>query len=92
MFAKALDLIAKERASQIADHGYSVEHDDEHDLGEIALAAAEFAAPYSLGLPHDSWAFSRGEHSRIEQLAMAGALIVAEMERLMRLEQREAEE
>lgn len=88
----ALDLIAKERASQIADHGYSIEHDDEHDLGEIALAAAEFAAPYSLGLLPESWAYDRADHSRLEQLAMAGALIVAEMERLMRFEAREAAE
>lgn len=88
----ALILISKERARQIAEKGYTPAHDDEHDHGEIAQAASEFAAPYSLGLAPDSWAYHREKNTRLEQLTIAGALIVAEMERLMRLEQQEASE
>lgn len=86
----ALDLIAKERARQIAVKGYTTQHDDEHDFGEIAQAAVEFAAPYSNHLTPDSWAYKRDDHTRLEQLAKAGALIVAEMERLVRMEEQEA--
>lgn len=86
----ALDLIANERARQIAVKGYTTAHDDEHDHGEIAQAAAEFSAPYSIGLAPDSWAYNRDEDTRLEQLAKAGALIVAEMERLARMEEQEA--
>jgi len=41
-----LELIAKERERQISKEGYTPEHDDEHDLGELALAAALYALPY----------------------------------------------
>jgi hypothetical protein len=88
----ALEMIANERNRQISVKGYSPEHDDEHDHGEIALAAAEFAEPFGLSLASNSWAYARDEHTRLEQLAKAGALIVAEMERLMRAEHRERAE
>lgn len=78
----ALDMIAAERADH-GRRGFTNEHDDEHTDGEIAWAAAEFAMPGYVPEP-GSWAFSRNEHSRLEQLAKAGALIVAEMERIMR--------
>lgn len=88
----ALDLIAKERTRQVEAKGFTHVHDDEHDHGEIAQAASEFAAPYSIGLAPDSWAYWRDNHTRMEQLAIAGALIVAEMERLDRRERLEAGE
>lgn len=37
--------IAKERARQLSDEGYDADHDDEHDGGELALAAALYATP-----------------------------------------------
>ncbi|MBI6882382.1 hypothetical protein [Pseudomonas putida] len=79
----ALEMIAAERQRQIEVKGYTPEHDDEHILGEIAEAAAEFASPDMWLEPH-SWAYKKGEHTRLQQLAKAGALIVAEMERIMR--------
>lgn len=79
----ALEMIAAERQRQVEVKGYTPEHDDEHVLGEIAEAAAEFASPDMWLEPH-SWAYKKGEHTRLQQLAKAGALIVAEMERIMR--------
>lgn len=39
------DLIRRERIRQVEQEGYSTEHDDEHDDGELALAAACYATP-----------------------------------------------
>lgn len=39
------ELIAHERSRQIAKEGYAPEHDDEHEDGELAMAAACYAAP-----------------------------------------------
>lgn len=41
-----LEIIAQERKRQIEVKGYTPEHDDEHDLGELSLAAALYALPY----------------------------------------------
>jgi hypothetical protein len=41
-----IDIIAAERKRQLGVKGYTPEHDDEHDLGELALAAALYALPY----------------------------------------------
>lgn len=41
--ADAIDRIAAERLRQINGEGWTVEHDDEHAGGEIALAAAAYA-------------------------------------------------
>lgn len=38
--------IAIERRRQVEAKGYTPEHDDEHDLGELGLAAALYALPY----------------------------------------------
>lgn len=35
-----------ERQRQVQEKGYTPEHDDEHDLGELGLAAALYALPY----------------------------------------------
>ena len=37
--------IADERKRQVASEGYDVAHDDEHDDGGLAMAAACYAAP-----------------------------------------------
>lgn len=41
-----VSVIARERERQIQEKGYTPEHDDEHDLGELGLAAALYALPY----------------------------------------------
>jgi hypothetical protein len=38
-------LIARERLRQVSVEGWTAEHDDEHDGGEMAMAAACYAAP-----------------------------------------------
>jgi len=39
------ELMAAERLRQVGQEGFTAEHDDEHTSGEIAMAAACYAAP-----------------------------------------------
>lgn len=39
------ELIAAERARQVKEEGYDESHDDDHDEGELAMAAVCYAAP-----------------------------------------------
>ncbi len=92
-----VDLIAAERARQITKEGYDAEHDGQHDYGELAQAAAAYAAyPARLmcldtgagdpGPPQDifPWpeADKRAKHDQVRRLTIAGALIAAELDRL----------
>jgi hypothetical protein len=95
----ARDVLA-ERERQISAEGWTPEHDDEHDGAEMAaaasgyaLAAADVLHPYSQGdggftrgtpPPEwpDEWIFKPAEPRRM--LVKAGALILAEIERLDR--------
>lgn len=98
-----IERIAAERKRQVEKEGYSPEHDDEHDTGGLADAAACYAA-HAGGtlLEVDIWPWenssdkrmrnSRGMLScrestkqRIRLLEKAGALIAAEIDRLLRL-------
>lgn len=86
----ANDIIA-ERQRQISAEGWTPEHDDEHDKGELALAAVCYinetgtvnrngGKPW--GCPWDaSW---WKPDTRRRNLIKAGALILAEIERLDR--------
>jgi len=84
--------IKKERARQISQKGYSVEHDDSHIAGEIADHAAAYATTdvdmfkelYPYGNLEKS--IKTKDQDRKVQLVKAGALILAELERLERLE------
>jgi hypothetical protein len=86
--------IAAERARQVAGEGWSAEHDDEHIYGQLAMAAACYAAPQPIfvGEPmklRDAWPWEkrwdkRAKHSPERRLVIAGALIVAELERMSR--------
>jgi len=120
----ALASIESERLRQIEDEGYDAEHDDEHGDGELAMAAACYAAPrpiFRLGISDrfagggrgngrrntglepetvhftDFWPFDtkwdkRHLHSRERQLVIAGAFLLAELERLERAKAAEAAE
>lgn len=95
----AIELIADERARQVVKEGYTFQHDDEHGAGELAMAAmcyamlpcwrpAEMAPmgwPWSNIDPMDG--FKPTPDDRIRELVKAGALIVAEIERLQRLKE-----
>lgn len=91
----ALELIAEERERQISKEGWTAEHDDEHADQELASAAACYALPDWLRYPNDearvpsAWPFEESSwkpspQDRIRELVKAGALIVAEIERLQR--------
>jgi hypothetical protein len=75
--------IFAERSRQIVDEGFTLEHDDEHVDGDLAVAAAAYAANDKEGWPWalDSW--NPGTDRR-RRLIKAGALIMAEIERLDR--------
>lgn len=97
----ALGMIADERDRQI-EKGWSFAHDDQHDDGDLARAAACFATATVPIKPiyytpkqalADLWPWdhsydSRSQHTPLQNLAIAGALIVAEIERRLRAGER----
>ena len=79
----AADVIA-ERARQVAFPGYAHEHDDVHVNGEIARVAADYAMPGQYPVGGVGWVFNKSNLPRRLQLLKAGAMILAEIERLDR--------
>jgi len=93
----AFDVLA-ERRRQIGVEGWTPEHDDGHVLGEIAAMAAFYAMPdgarewdasgtgygdtFGEAIRPDGWDAKTGDRRR--ELVKAGALILAEIERLDR--------
>ncbi len=96
---QVLTLINQERERQKKVEGWTPEHDDKHKNGELAYAASAYAGPVfherpgqTLNLTIDppiQWPWKDGykptPDDPIRQLVKAGALIVAEIERLQRL-------
>jgi|PlaIllAssembly_1097288.scaffolds.fasta_scaffold136512_1 hypothetical protein len=94
-----LSAIAGERDRQAAPknyggEGYDAQHDDNYDHrhGELAQAAACYAIPPT-ARRQPAWPSTwlrrhdkRKKHSRLRQLEIAAALLVAEIERLERIE------
>ena len=74
-----IDMITFERIRQKDVWGDS--HDDEHDAGEIAAVAANL-----IDGREDEWGLLKKHPQRLRQLVIAGALIAAEIDRLLRLE------
>lgn len=94
----ALQDVSAERARQINDECWSHKHDDAHASGELALAAACYAgdrrkfntaAPRAWPWAQEWW---KPGTDRRRQLVKAGALIVAEIERLDRAAAKAASE
>lgn len=96
-YSEGAHRILKERARQITDEGWDAKHDDEHEHEELAIAAACYATygtyadalVYKSGEVDDAWPWEekwdkRDKHSRIRQLEIAGALLAAEIDRLLR--------
>ena len=93
-------IIAAERTRQINKEKWTAGHDDEHTDGQLAIAAAVYAtpdehrlyrgqAPRSEAVPHewpwgDEW-WKPTPKNRLRELAKAGALIAAELDRLLRV-------
>jgi len=91
--SKASDNVLAERQRQIDVEGWTPEHDDEHFYKELARAAATLAlygaAGFEQGNPPQMWPFEDEAwkpKSYRENLVRAGALIIAEIERLDRME------
>lgn len=94
----SLGLIAAERNRQISVEGFTPTHDDKHDENQLANAAACYALDHGLSekeiwdkpLLDYLWPWEpewwKPESSRIRNLVKAGALIVAEIDRLQRIE------
>jgi hypothetical protein len=76
--------IARERERQMSEEGWTPEHDDTHQDGELALAAACYASNRSDFWPM-SWNLTWWKpKDRRRNLIRAAALLVAEIERLDR--------
>lgn len=87
-----LQLILEERCEQITKHKFHPSHDDQHTDGMLTKEAARLAVlgtdanvvDPSCDFP-DPWGLQRKlAGHRIHQLKVAGALIAAEIDRLLR--------
>lgn len=95
----AADVIA-ERRRQIEQEQWCPEHDDQYTRGQLAAAAASYATSaywHAIGHPADNppprwpWSESHWKPTTARRdLVKAGALILAEIERLDRISQGEA--
>ena len=88
-----LDRIAAERRRQVEVEGWTPEHDASlHDSGELVLAARCYAAaalsPRRHSRPPTTWPWNKARWKPspdpIRTLEKAGALIAAEIDRLLR--------
>lgn len=101
---RALCDVVAERRRQIGVEGWTAEHDDKHARGEMARAAACYALSHQIrnyrSIGHtsylmDLWPWGHEwwkptPDNRIRELAKAGALILAEIEREYRMQKRAA--
>ena len=90
-------IIGTERHRQIEAEGWTSEHDDDQDGRELSTAAACYALPEHTQIgdrdhvvlrylwPWDKEWWKPTPKDRIRELAKAGALIAAEIDRLLRL-------
>lgn len=94
-----VDLIIAERLRQIGQEGWTPAHDDAHAGGELAAAAGSYALVSVFDTPHSRqrifaryWPWGpewfKPSDDPIRNLVKAGALIVAEIERLQRAKER----
>lgn len=88
-----IEIIAEERQRQIEVEGLTPNHDNEHAIGEMANAASCYAMIPALrpaSFPPAHWPWLDGwkptPDDRIRELAKAGALIAAEIDRLQRIQ------
>lgn len=82
------ELIAAERQRQVSEEGWTPDHDATHTAGELAMAAACYAW-YGTGggRPVARWPWDerwwKPEGGPVRNLVKAGALIAAELDRLL---------
>lgn len=94
--AEAVEMIAEERVRQQTQEGYTRTHDDEHTEGQLALLAAAYALLSRPNLYHyrhalinelGGYGWEVKSKDPIRDLVRAGALILAELERRLRLKE-----
>jgi hypothetical protein len=88
-------LIYEERIEQIEKHGWNPNHDKQHKHGELAIVAASLAVmhtdasvedPGCNGSYSNKWGLEHKlRNDTIHALKVAGALIAAEIDRLLLL-------
>lgn len=89
-----IELITTERDRQVAEEGWTPEHDEQHSEDDLAVAGAMYALPSKFRrlLPNVidllwPWAkewWKPTPNDRVRELVKAGALIAAEIDRLQR--------
>lgn len=88
-FEGGAGLIAQERRRQVESEGWDAGHDDAHNQGEMAKAAAAYAlVSYGSAHAYEYWPWHADwwrPTDRIGTLVKAGALIAAEIDRLQRV-------
>jgi hypothetical protein len=96
-----VDMIAAERERQITAEGWTPDHDDGHRHFELAKAGATYAlyggfGPWEAPIPPLCWPWElewwKPTRDRVADLAKAGALIAAEIDRLARVASREQQD
>ena len=97
----AVRLVMQERMEQVERHGHTCAHDDQHRHGEIAYAARAYvtasfydeAGDIAMGQARTQWPFAPHEFrpgTPIECLVKAAAMLLAEIDRLHRVDAVEA--
>jgi len=92
---KGIELISQERERQLSQEGWSAQHDDKHPQGQLALVGACYALDFALYketarelFPWDNKWWKPPKEATISEsiheLAKAGALIAAEIDKLQR--------
>ena len=89
---KGTEIIAAERARQVEAEGWTAEHDDTYTNGELAKAAFAYLVRFEHGkdrtnTPPKTWPWASGwwrPSTPIRNLAKAGALVAAEIDRRLR--------
>ena len=85
-----IELITKERQEQIQKHGFDETNDDKLVNSQLLYLAQYILFSNDCNLPKDTWSkdyiYQLHLKPRIEQLAIAAALIAADIDRRMRLE------
>lgn len=91
-YSEGISLIAQERLRQVLEEGWTSQHDDNHTERQLATAAVSYI------VVNDDYQGDYGEQifpwdkewwkpkDEISNLVRAGALIAAEIDRLLRLE------
>jgi hypothetical protein len=88
-----IELIAEERKRQVTQEGFTNKSDDVYVNGELSAAASAYAHPvyfeHSGGTAPIQWqwnpkSWKPSPNNRVKELIKAGALIVAEIDRIQR--------